>query len=152
MDPADDSVCSRLIKCPLGAAMAIAEGAICVNHGDPKAPFEAVEIDHRLFLADALESVRNGIECRGSLRTDRPNGRQADNDNQGQHHRVLDSGRAIFRLQKMLNFLGKLLHCILQVFQGTPGADVMSTPRNRSIPEKNQQCPTVTRRRHTAER
>jgi hypothetical protein len=52
----------------------------------------------------------NSAEGRGSTRTDSPDGSQADDDDQRQHHRVLDRGWAIFRLQETLDLLSKILH------------------------------------------
>lgn len=52
----------------------------------------------------------NSVEGRGSVRTDGPDSSQANDDNQRQHHSVLDGGWAIFRLKETLNFLGEILH------------------------------------------
>src|SRR5665213_2258946 len=53
--------------------------------------------------------VGNVRELRAGLRANRANGRQADDDNQGQHDRVFDRGGAIFRSEETLQLLGKVV-------------------------------------------
>lgn len=57
-----------------------------------------------------LQLVCNRLECRTGFCADRGDCGQANNHDQGQHNRVLDSGRTIFRLQKAIDLRGEILH------------------------------------------
>ncbi len=57
-------------------------------------------------------------ECLICVCSDLLNGRQADNDDQREHHGVLYRGRAIFRNEESLHLLGETLHSFLQILGG----------------------------------
>ena len=56
---------------------------------------------------------RNVVELRCRLRTDRGNCGQADDDDQRQHHGVLDCCRAIFGFQETTHFRSETVHIFL---------------------------------------
>lgn len=64
--------------------------------------------------ARSSELVRYIGERRRSVGSDRRNCSDADNDDQGQHNRVFNSGWAIFTLQKSLQLQGEILHNTLR--------------------------------------
>ena len=66
-------------------------------------------------LAAAAQLVGYTLERRIRVGADRRNGGQADNDDQSQHHCILDGGRAVFRHEETLYFLRKTLHNFLQI-------------------------------------
>src|SRR3989442_15925577 len=56
------------------------------------------------------DSAANGREGLVGVATQGGNGADADHDDEGQHHGVLNGRRAIFRLQEIHNELTELLH------------------------------------------
>src|SRR5437588_11772720 len=59
-----------------------------------------------------VDSAANGREGLVGVATQGGNGADADHDNEGQHHGVLNGRRAIFRLQEIHHELTELLHDI----------------------------------------
>jgi hypothetical protein len=70
--------------------------------------------------AGCAELVRNLIECLRCSRTDRRYSGDADHDNQGEHNGILNSGWAIFTLQKSLQLQGETLHHFRQTRPAQP--------------------------------
>lgn len=60
----------------------------------------------------SLELASNAAERAACAGTDRSDRAQADNDDQSQHNRILNSGWAVFRLQKTIDLRGEVLHGI----------------------------------------
>jgi hypothetical protein len=56
------------------------------------------------------EGVLNHVELGVRVGADGLNRRQADDDNQGEHDRVLDCSRTVFRNQKPLHAVQNLAH------------------------------------------
>ncbi len=79
-------------------------------------------------LLGVLDGVADELEFAFSTLAEASNGRDADHDDQGQHHRVLDGGRAIFALHKAFHRMqhrphGSTLHLM--------GAQVPLFPADR---------------------
>jgi hypothetical protein len=67
-----------------------------------------------LVTLGALQLIGDVLERGTGIGADRLNGGQADNDDEGQHHRVFYRGRAIFRYEETLHLQSKTLHSFLQ--------------------------------------
>lgn len=74
--------------------------------------------------ASGSELVCNAVEGRGSTCSNRRDGGDANDDNQGEHNRVFNSGWAIFALQKTLQLQCEILHLCLQYFARLQSSDL----------------------------
>lgn len=77
---------------------------------------EGPQANPRAFRSITVETSRGG-DSRGNLAegcvglsTDRGDGRDADHDNQSEHHGVFHSGRAIFFAEEFGNLRDELVH------------------------------------------
>ena len=77
--------------------------------GKTKLPSEQDADDH-VVSSVSSDSRANFLELLVRLGSDRSDSCQADDDDQGQHHSVLNCGGAIFFLQELNNAIGELFH------------------------------------------
>ena len=70
------------------------------------------------LLAAATERLRDVVERGAGVVADRTNGGQADNNDQREHHGVLDGGWAIFRNHEATDFGGQVSHRVSSAVVG----------------------------------
>ena len=103
-----DSV-AEYVKVPRDTGESAAGAVRCEAGRTPPRPLA-------LAAAGTTDLRGNVVKLRGSLRPDRRNGRQADDDDQSQHHGILDSCWAIFGLEESLHLRREILHFILPTY------------------------------------
>jgi len=104
-------------------------------------------------LAQLVGDIR---KRRIGVGTNRLNGGQTHNDNQGQHHSVLNCRGAVFRNEESLDLLSETLHGFLQILDGPPtqlecsGGQKTSFEKVTSpFPRTSDLVPSPSRRRGT---
>jgi len=80
------------------------------------------------------------------VRADRPNGGQADDHDQRQHHGVLNRGGAIFRDEEMLHLHSETLHSILRFSGGLVDQPYKLSGAVKKLIAPGSGPPTATRR------
>jgi hypothetical protein len=108
-------------------------------HRPPSFPESAVKI---CGSAGGSELVCNVIECRGSACSDRGNGCDTYNDDQGEHDSIFNCSWAIFTLQESLQLQGEILHYFLQTCSVSPSDRHESTLKlNLALsPQRHVRC------------